>query len=266
LPDSIGKEWFARGYYGTVSHNAKAVYQRYLGWYDANPAHLNPLPEPEAAKKYVDYMGGASAVIVRARDDYKAGNYRWVAEVMNQVVFADPSNTAARALEADALEQLGYQAESGVWRNVYLTAAMELRNGVTAPSGVSTTSADVIKAIPLSLFFDYLAVRLDAKRAEGKRMVVNWNFTDVKQQVRLTLENSVLSHQIDRPAANPDATITLKRATLDQISLRQKSFADAVGAGEIALGGNGDKLAELLGLIETFPPMFDVVTPQQTRR
>jgi len=266
LPDSIGKEWFARGYYGTVSHNAKAVYQRYLGWYDANPAHLNPLPEPEAAKKYVDYMGGASAVIVRARDDYKAGNYRWVAEVMNQVVFADPTNTAARALEADALEQLGYQAESGVWRNVYLTAAMELRNGVTAPSGVSTTSADVIKAIPLSLFFDYLAVRLDARRAEGKRMVVNWNFTDVKQQVRLTLENSVLSHQIDRPAANPDATITLKRATLDQISLRQKSFADAVGAGEITLSGNGDKLAELLGLVETFPPMFDVVTPQQARR
>ena len=265
LPDSLAKEWFARGYYGTVSHNTKAVYQRYLGWYDANPAHLNPLPEPEAAKKYVDYMGGAAAVVMRARDDYKAGNFRWVAEVMNQVVFAEPTNTVARSLEADALEQLGYQAESGVWRNVYLTAALELRNGVPAATGVSTTSADVIKAIPLGLFFDYLAVRLDAKRAEGKRMVVNWNFTDVKQQVRLNLENSVLSHQLDRPAVNPDATITLKRATLDLISLRQKSFGDALQAGEITISGNGDKLAELLGLIDTFPAMFDVVTPQLKR-
>jgi alkyl sulfatase BDS1-like metallo-beta-lactamase superfamily hydrolase len=211
-------------------------------------------------------MGGADAVIARARDDFKGGNYRWVAEVMNQVVFADPANAVARGLEADALEQLGYQAESGVWRNVYLTGALELRNGVPAASGVSTTSADVIKAIPLGLFFDYLAVRLDAKRAEGKRMVVNWVFTDVNQRVRLNLENSVLSHQLDRSAANPDATITLKRATLDQISLRQKSFADALQAGEIAVTGNGDKLAELLGLVENFPPMFDVVTPQTGKR
>ena len=263
LPDSIGQEWFARGYYGTVSHNAKAVYQKYLGWYDANPAHLNPLPEADAAKKYVAYMGGADAVVARARDDFKAGNYRWVAEVMNQVVFADPAHGAARALEADALEQLGYQAESGVWRNVYLTAALELRNGVPAATGTSTTSADVIKAIPLGLFFDYLAVRLDASRAAGKKMVLNWNFSDVKQQVRLTLENSVLSHRLDRPAANPDATITLKRATLDQISLRQKSFGDALQAGEIQIAGNGDKLAELLGLIDSFPAMFDVVTPKR---
>ena len=265
LPDSIGKEWFARGYYGTVSHNTKAVYQRYLGWYDANPAHLNPLPEAEAAKKYVAYMGGAEAVTARARDDFKAGNYRWVAEVMNQVVFADPANPAARALQADALEQLGYQAESGVWRNVYLTGALELRNGVPASTGPATTSADVIKAIPLGLFFDYLAVRLDATRAAGKTMVVNWNFTDVKTQVRLTLENSVLSHQLDRPAAKPDATITLKRATLDQISLREKSFADALKAGEITLTGDGNKLAELLGLVDNFPPMFDVVTPPTKR-
>jgi alkyl sulfatase BDS1-like metallo-beta-lactamase superfamily hydrolase len=265
LPDSIAKEWFARGYYGTVSHNTKAVYQRYLGWYDANPAHLNPLPEAESAKKYLDYMGGANAVIARARDDFKAGNYRWVAEVMNQAVFADPANAAARALEADALEQLGYQAESGVWRNVYLTAALELRGGVPAASGTSTTSADVIKAIPLGLFFDYLAVRLDAQRAAGKTMVINWVFSDVNQRVRLTLENSVLSHLMDRPADKPDATITLKRATLDQISLRQKTFGDALQAGEIAVSGNGDKLAELLGLIENFPPMFDVVTPPLKR-
>ncbi len=265
LPDSIGKEWFARGYYGTVSHNTKAVYQRYLGWYDANPAHLNPLPEAEAAKKYVAYMGGADAVTARARDDFRAGNYRWVAEVMNQVVFADPANAAARSLQADALEQLGYQAESGVWRNVYLTGALELRDGLPSGIGATAGSADVVRAIPLGLFFDYLAVRLDGPRAAGKAMVVNWNFTDVKTQVRLTLENSVLSHQLDRPAAKPDATITLKRATLDQISLRQKTFAEALQAGEIVVTGNGDKLGELLGLVDTFAPMFDVVTPPLKR-
>ena len=261
LPDSIASEWFARGYYGTVSHNAKAVYQRYLGWYDANPAHLNPLPEAEAAKKYVAYMGGAAAVTARARADFKQGDYRWVAEVMNQVVFADPSDAWARALQADALEQLGYQAESGVWRNVYLSAALELRNGVPPPTGTSTTSADVIRAIPLGLFFDYLAVRLNAQAAAGKRLVINWVFPDVNQRARMTLENSVLSHAMDRQAPDADATITLARATLDQITLRQKTFAAALQTGEARVTGDAAKLSELLGLLDNFPATFDVVTP-----
>ena len=135
LPPSLASEWSSRGYYGTLSHNAKAVYQFYLGWYDANPADLNPLPRAEAARKQVEYMGGAEAVLKRAREDFKAGQYRWVASVTSQLVFADPANKEARELGADALEQLGYQSEAATWRNAYLLGAAELRNGVPAPRG-----------------------------------------------------------------------------------------------------------------------------------
>lgn len=264
LPPSLANEWSARGYYGTLSHNAKAVYQKYMGWYDANPANLNPLPPAESAKRTVEYMGGARAVTDRARRDFEAGNYRWVAEVMNQVVFADPTNLEARALAADALEQLGYQSEAATWRNAYLTGAQELRVGQpkTAPS--STASPDVIRAIPLPLYFDYLAIRLDPAKAEGKKMVINWLLPDTRQQARMTLENSVLTHVMDAQSPNADATVTLDRATLDLITLRQKTFPEAMKDGSVKVVGNPARLGELLGMLDEFNPMFDVVTPNAT--
>ena len=168
LPPSLANDWAARGYYGTLSHNAKAVYQFYLGWYNANPADLNPLPRAEEAKKQVEYMGGADATIKRAREDYKAGQYRWVASVMSKVVFADPANKEARALGADALEQLGYQSEAATWRNAYLLGAFELRNGV-GPQPPALVNAELLKGISIDLAFDFLGVRLNAAKAEGKR-------------------------------------------------------------------------------------------------
>jgi len=261
LPASLENEWSTRGYYGTLSHNSKAVYQKYLGWYDANPATLNPLPPAESAKRYVEYMGGASTVMDRARTDFRNGNYRWVAEVMNQVVFADPQNMEARALAADALEQLGYQSEAGTWRNAYLQAAAELRAGAPKVPTISTASPDVIRAIPLSLFFDYIGVRIDPAKAEGKRMVVNWVFPDTNQQVRMNLENSVHTHVMGKQAANADATVTLNRATLDQITLRQKTFPEAAKAGDVKIQGNGARVQELLGMLVEFNPMFEVVMP-----
>jgi len=261
LPPSLANEWSARGYYGTLSHNTKAVYQKYMGWYDANPANLNPLPPAESAKQTVEYMGGARAVIDRARKDFEAGNYRWVAEVMNQVVFADPTNMEARALAADALEQLGYQSESATWRNAYLTGAQELRVGKLKTPPTSTASPDVIRAIPLPLFFDYLAIRIDPAKAEGKKTVINWILPDTKQQARMTLENSVLTHVMDKQAPDADATITLDRATLDLITLRQKTFPQAMQDGSAKVQGNPAKIGELLGMLEEFNPMFDVVTP-----
>src|SRR4029453_13787293 len=212
LPPSLANEWSTRGYYGTLAHNTKAVYQKYLGWYDANPANLDPLPPAESAQRYVEYMGGANAVMERARADFKKGNYRWVAEVANQLVFADPSNMEARALAADALEQLGYQSESGVWRNVYLMAALELRSGKPKVPTITTASPDVIRSIPLRLFFDYLGGRLDGAKAGGKQMVINWVFPDTNQQVRMNLENSVLTNAMGKQAGNADATVTLHRA------------------------------------------------------
>ena len=262
MPASLAREWSARGYYGTLSHNAKAVYQKYLGWYDANPANLNPLPPVAYAKKTVEYMGGAAAMLARAREDFGKGEFRWVASAMSQLVYAEPSNRAARELGADALEQLGYQAEAGTWRSAYLVGAMELRNGVpTIPAG-SSANADTLKAVSNDLFFDFLGVRLDAAKAEGKKMVINWNFTDSNERFVLTLENSALTH-IAGQQPGADATITLSRATLDAVTLKETTFPAAVLAGKVKIDGDRSKLTELMSMLDTFDPMFPVVEPRR---
>ncbi len=206
LPSSLSRKWYARDYYGTVNHNAKAVYQKYLGWYDMNPANLNPLPPKELAKNYIRYMGGAKAVIAKARADFKKGEYRWVAQAINHVVFADPNNKEARNLQADVLEQLGYQAEAFTWRNNYLTAAYELRNGVhTVSRGAG--SLDVITAMTIPMFFDFMGVQLNGPKADGKVIILNWNFTDVGEKYVLNLENSALTYMPNRQ--DPKLTLQL---------------------------------------------------------
>jgi linear primary-alkylsulfatase len=265
MPASLAADWSARGYYGTLSHNAKAVYQKYLGWYDANPANLAPLPPVEQARKTVEYMGGADAVIARARADFQAGNYRWVASVMNQVVFADPTNRQARELGADALEQLGYQAEAATWRNAYLMGAMELRNGVTKLPGIAAFSSDIIKAIPADVIFDLWAVRLNAEKADGKRIVINWTFTDSGEKLALNLENAALTHLTGKLAAEAHAGFTLSRATFDSILLRRTTFPDAIKAGDIRVEGEPGKLGELMSMLDEIPPDFPIVEPVQTK-
>jgi len=262
MPASLEQEWSARGYYGTLRHNAKAVYQKYLGWYDANPADLDPLPPAENARKTVEYMGGADAVIARARGDFAKGEYRWVASAMNQVVFADPANRAARELGADALEQLGFQAEAATWRNAYLVGAMELRNGVPKILGNNTANADTLKALNNEMFFDFLGVRLNAAKAEGKTMVINWSFTDSNQRIALNLDNSALTYVAGKQAPNADATVTLARGTLDAVTLQRTTFADAVKAGLVKIDGDPRKLDELMSMLDTFKVMFEVVEPK----
>ena len=266
MPASLANVWSTRGYYGTLNHNAKAVYQKYLGWYDANPANLSPLPPVEQACKAVEYMGGADAVIMRAHADFKAGHYRWVASVMNQVVFADPTNRKARELGADALEQLGYQSEAATWRNAYLMGAMELRSGVPTFPAVSAFSRDMLQAVSIDLVFDFLAVRLNAEMAEGKTMVINWTFTDTGDKVIVNLENSALTHLSGKLAAKADAGITLTRATLDAILLKQKTLPDAIMAGEITVEGDPGKLGELIGMLDEFALGFPIVEPKQANR
>jgi alkyl sulfatase BDS1-like metallo-beta-lactamase superfamily hydrolase len=262
LPPSLSDEWMLRGYYGSLSHNSKAVYQRYLGWYDANPAHLSPLPPAQEARKRVEYMGGAAATVRRAQDDFKAGNYRWVASVMNDVVFADSTNKEARELGADALEQLGYQAENATWRNAYLTGALELRNGISKVPMTSTLSPDTMKGISLDLLFDFFGVRLNAAKAEGQKMVLNWTFTDVGENIIVNLENSTLTHTIGKLAQKADASFVLTRAALDQILLKQKSFPDAIKAGEVQVEGDLRKLGELIAMLDEFTPGFPIVEPK----
>jgi linear primary-alkylsulfatase len=262
MPASLEKEWSGRGYYGTLSHNAKAVYQKYLGWYDGNPADLNPLPPVENARKAVEYMGGAEAALARARDDFAKGQYRWVASVMNQVVFADPSNRAARELGADALEQLGFQAEAGTWRNAYLVGATELRNGMPKIAGANFANADTLKALSNEMLFDYLGMRLDAAKAEGKTLVINCMFTEMKQQFVLNLENSALTFVKEKQVSNADASIALTRETLEGIILQRTTLADAVKTGSIKLDGDPRKVEDFLAMLDTFQTMFEVVEPK----
>jgi alkyl sulfatase BDS1-like metallo-beta-lactamase superfamily hydrolase len=265
MPASLANDWSTRGYYGTLSHNAKAVYQKYLGWYDGNPANLSPLPPVDQARRTVEYMGGADAVIARAREDFKAGNYRWVASVLNQVVFADPANRRARDLGADALEQLGYQAEAATWRNAYLMGAMELRSGVTKlPSGAS--SLDMVRAIPTDAVFDLLAVRLNPEKAEGKTLVINWTFTDTGETFTLNLENSALTNLRGRLAAKADAEFTLARATLNSILVRQTTFPNAIRSGDITFKGEPSKIGELFGMLDDAPADFPIVEPVKAKR
>ena len=263
MPASLEREWSARGYYGTLSHNSKAVYQKYLGWYDGNPANLNPLPPVENARKAVEYMGGADAVIARAREDFRKAEYRWVASATNQVVFADPDNRAARELCADALEQMGYQAESGPWRDAYLVGAAELRNGMPKIAGQGTANADTIKALTTPAFLDYLGSRLDAVKAEGKAMTINVAVTDLRQQFVLTLSNSALTWVQGRQSARANATLTLARSTLDALALRQTTLPEAVTAGLLKVEGDAAKPDELFAMLDTFNVMFEVVEPKK---
>jgi alkyl sulfatase BDS1-like metallo-beta-lactamase superfamily hydrolase len=265
MPPSLAQDWSTHPFYGQLRHNVKAIYQRYLGYYDGNPVNLEALPPVPAAKKSIEYMGGAEAVLKRAREDFAKGEYRWVAQVASQLVFADATNQDARQLAADAYEQLGYQMESATARNAFLQGAWELRNGVPKLPSLGSGSPDVIRALTLDMFFDFLGVRLNGDRAQGKTAVLNWHLTDTNQRYVLNLENSALTHTADAQAENADATITLTRATLDEISLQKTTFPAALQSGQIAVAGNSQKLVELLGLFETFTPGFPIVEPRPAR-
>lgn len=261
LPDSLAHLWASRGYYGSISHDVKATYVLYLGWFDGNPATLHELTPVEAAKKYVEFMGGADAVLKKAKSSYDKGEYRWVAQVVKNVVFADPNNGEAKGLEADALEQMGYQAESGPWRNFYLTGAKELREGVAKLPTPNTASPDTVRAMSLELFFDYLAVRLNAPEAAQAKMALNIDFGATGGKYLLELENGVLNHTANAQSGKADASISLSREALDDVVLKKTTLDNAIQGGQIKITGNQVKLKELLSYMDEFEFWFNIVTP-----
>jgi alkyl sulfatase BDS1-like metallo-beta-lactamase superfamily hydrolase len=261
LPKEIATNFSNRGYYGSVNHNVKATYVLYLGWFIGNPATLHELTPEDSAKRYVDMMGGTENLLKKAREYYDKGEYRWVAQVTNHAVFADPGNQAARSLQADALEQLGYQAESGPWRNFYLTGAKELREGVKKLPTPDTASPDTVRAMSLDLFFDYLAMRLMPDKSEGKRINLTFEFTDLNKSYALEMVHGVLNHTEGRKLGNPDATVTLTRDTLNKIMLKETTLPAAVSAGAVKIQGDQAKLAELVSYLDTFDFWFNIVTP-----
>ncbi|NTW68841.1 MAG: MBL fold metallo-hydrolase [Chlorobiaceae bacterium] len=264
LPEELELEWSVRGLYGAVKHNVKAVYQRYLGWYDGNPVNLDPLPPVASAIKWIAYTGGSAAVLKRAAVDYENGQYRWVAEVLGKLVQAEPENREGVLLLAAAFEQLGYQAESATWRNAYLQGARELRQGVTDNRDL-LTSIDLRKALGVNHLFDTLAVRLDSERSRGKKITINWYFTDLNQEHLLTVERSTLNHLAGYSSNKADATVQLTQNTLRSLLLKETDFVRAASSGLIKIKGNPLKLVELFTLFDEKNPFFPIVTPRKPR-
>jgi alkyl sulfatase BDS1-like metallo-beta-lactamase superfamily hydrolase len=261
LPPTLASEWYTRDYYGTLNHNAKAIYQRYLGWFDGNPAHLHPLPPVEAAKRYVEFMGGPLAVLRKARESFDRGEYRWVAEVVNHLVFADPANAEARELQADALEQMGYQAESGPWRAFYLTAAMELRNPRPASPTPRPGATGQIKTLPAEQLLDSLSVRLNGPKAGAAKLALDLSFTDTGERYRVTLENAVLHHARNGTGGTVDATLAIARPAFAELVLHEKKLDELVAAGIARVEGRKAAVEDLVALLDIFDFWFEIVMP-----
>lgn len=260
MPKALAADAATHGYYGSLSHNLRAVYNFYLGYYDGNPATLNPLPPAESAKRYVAAMGGEAAVVATARKAFAEGDYRWVAELMNKAVFANPGSAEARALQADALEQLGYQAESAPWRNAYLMGAYELRNGAQAMS-TSSAGPDAVRGMTTELLFDFVSLRLDHTKTDGMKAAIQMEFTDSNETWALELSNSVLNNTKGRVLKNPDLKLTLTRPVFLAMLMQGKKLPELVQAGLVKVEGEPKALGAIVANVVTFDPTFDIVTP-----
>ncbi|MBI1375885.1 MAG: MBL fold metallo-hydrolase [Frankiales bacterium] len=259
LPPALERAWSTHGYYGSVSHNVKAVYQRYLGWFDGNPSHLWQHPPVESATRYVEFMGGADAVVAKARESFDQGDYRWVAEVLGHVVFAQPGHAAARELLADTYEQLGYGAENGTWRNFYLSGATELRSGRFG-TPARTDSPDMVAALTPQMLFDALAIRVDGPRAWGERLTLDVRLTDAAETYRLRLANGVLTYSSAPRADAADVTLSGPRAGLAALAAPGDRAAALASAG-FEVSGDVSVLARLASLLTEPDPDFAIVTP-----
>tara|TARA_B100001559_G_scaffold306466_1_gene297731 strand:- start:246 stop:1064 length:819 start_codon:yes stop_codon:yes gene_type:complete len=250
LPNDFLKESHVQGYYGTVSHNTKAVYTKYLGWYDGNPANLNPLPPVETSHKYVEYMGGTAELIAKATKAFEEGDYRWVVQVMNHAVFADPTNTEVRNLQADAFEQLGYQSESGTWRNAYLTAARELRYGsLHVPASMGR---QIAHAITIDQLFDMIGVRFNPEIFDYGPSSINWHFSDLEEDHVLGIQNSTIYHNPSASDDKANATITTTRKVVSQILGGQTTLNETIKTSDFVIQGNERLVRNFFYSLESF--------------
>jgi alkyl sulfatase BDS1-like metallo-beta-lactamase superfamily hydrolase len=261
LPESLEFEFENRGYYGTLRHNAKAVYQRYLGWFDGNPANLDRQPPVERGQRYVKAIGGADAVLDRAREAFDEGDYRWVAELVGHVVFADPGNDEARHLQASAFEQLGYQAESATWRNIYLSGAMELRDGIHRIEGAREAyPLDVVAAMTVENIFDSFGVRLDGPAAGDLNLCIHWHFAETGQRWTLWVQHGAV-HYRQGHSGSPDVTVELNRRALDRIVAGSTTIEEELDSDELSASGDVDVLRSFASLLEEVERYFPIVTP-----
>jgi alkyl sulfatase BDS1-like metallo-beta-lactamase superfamily hydrolase len=256
-PPGLEGRAHVRGYYGTLSHNAKAVYQRYLGWFDANPAHLQPLPPEAAAMRYVEFMGGVDAVLEKVQASIDAGDYRWAAQVLDHAVFAAPERTDVARLQADVLEQLGYRAESGPWRDFYLTGAQELRHGAPRLPGSMASSVDVLRAMTTEMLVDLMAVRLDGARATP--LLLNLTVTDTGDRGVVGLDHGALRFTPGRHDTGATVTLTLPHLALARLVSGHVTLDDL--GDEATVSGDRTALVRLLDTLDHFDASFAIVTP-----
>ncbi len=260
LPASLSNYFGARGYYGDIRHNVKAIYQFYLGFYDGNPANLNPLPPVESAKRYLELMGGADKAVSAAQTAFDKGDYRWAAELLNHAVFGDPSSKAAKELLAKTYDQMGYMSEASTWRNAYLTGAMELRNGPPA-KGISRAAViDMLLQTPTARFLEAMAAGLNGPDADGKDFKVNLVLTDVKESYVLWTENAVLHFKRGEPAADANATLTLTRDIFVRMIAGTAGIKDTIMSDDLKVTGSKIDLVRFFGLIDKPPGTFAIVT------
>lgn len=260
LPESLRTTFSSRGYYGDLRQNAKAVYQGYFGWYDGNPANLNPLPPVDSGKQYVEFMGGADALLAKAKLSFNKGEYRWVAQVLNHLTFAQPDNKEARSLLARTYDQLGYQAESGPWRDVYLSGAFELRHNRPEKGFDPSNVKGVLMHAPLERFFDSLALKLDADAAEGVDLVINFTFPDLNETHVVKIENSVLHHYKGQPESDADATITQDHETFIDLAVKNLKPVEAILSGDMKVD-SPLAMARFSSMIKDPDFAFDIVLP-----
>lgn len=261
LPEALSRTFSSRGYYGSLKHNSEAVYNYYFGWFDGNPALLDRHTPVENAHRYIKAMGGADSVLGLAQTAYESGDYRWAAEILNHVLLSEPKHEAARDLQADTLTQLGYQAESGPWRNFYLGAATELRYGI-APAASPQRGDDLVSNMTAELFFDFLAVMLNPEKADGQSISINFEFPDTDERFALELENSVLNNTPDKWVEDANLSLVMNRTTLDKLILRKAGFPKLALTGEISFDGNPLAFRKLMKMMDEFNPWFPLGTPR----
>ena len=267
MPRTLASDWSCRGYYGSVSHNVKAVYDKYLGWFDGDPSNLHRLTPEDAAPRYVALMGGAAAVIEAARQAGRQGEYRWAAELLRHVVYADPDNAEAKDLQADALEQMGYQAECATWRNFFLMGAQELRGGIAViPS--QPTSPTMISAMDVYMIFDTLGAKLIGPLADALDVEMYWDFLGTEEtNYVVRVQNGALSYvAVRQPPAAPDVTLQLARSTLDALVAGALSGREAISRGDLKLSGDIRSFLRFLCMLDDDDPSFPIVTPRSGAR
>lgn len=261
VPDVLAHEWYNRGYHGSYSHNVRGIINKYLGFYDMNPANLNKLSPVDSAKKYVKMMGGEKHILSQAKISFESGEYRWTAELLNHLIFAQPDNLAAKYLQADTFEQLGYMAESAGWRNNYLAGAWELRNGLPKSLPATRAGPDMLVAMDSELIWDFLGVRLNREKALGKEFKINIQMPDVDQKYLLELKNSHLNNIAEIQDPKADCTVVINRSDLNLMLLKQTSFMDLMKTGKLKIEGDQQVFVTLLGSLDTFEFWFNIVTP-----